>query len=90
MREVWHRKSTTSCRAFIQSKLSPSQITTAAISYSKQHENEAYVNYKKSQNISFQVNKCGLIIDSTDSWLAASPDGIVVDSTQQEYQRGGK
>jgi len=50
MREVCHRKSTTSCRAFIRTKLSRAQVTTAAISYGKQHENEAilsYVRFKK-------------------------------------------
>ena len=38
MKEVCHRKSTTSCRAFIQTKLSQAQ---SAISYGRQHENEA-------------------------------------------------
>ena len=91
MKEVCHRKSTTSCRAFIQTKLSQAQVTTAAILYGRQHENEAilsYVRFKKSQQINIEVNKCGLIIDSVDSWLAASPDGIVLDPTQQEHQKG--
>ena len=59
--------------------------------YGKQHENEAILSYacfKKGQQITVEVNKCGLIIDPADSWLAASPDGIVLDPTEQEHQRG--
>ena len=90
-KEVCHRKSTTSCHAFIRTKLSQAQVSTAAISYGKQHENEAilsYVHCKKGQQSTVEVNKCGLIIDSVDSWLAASPDGIVLNPTEQEHQRG--
>jgi len=46
------------------------------------------VHFKKSQQIPVEVNTCGLIIDTNDSWLAASPDGIVVDPTEQEHQKG--
>ena len=43
---------------------------------------------RKSQQVAIEVNKCGLLIDSNDFWLGASPDGIVFDPTQQEHQRG--
>ena len=45
MKEVCHRKSATSCRTFIRTKLSQAQVTTAAILYGKQHENEAILSY---------------------------------------------
>jgi len=46
------------------------------------------VHFKKSQQVAIEVNKCGFLIDSNDSWFGASPDGIVFDPTQQEHQRG--
>ena len=91
MKEMCHRKSTTTCEAFIRKKLYPSQINTAAISYGKQHEKDAislYVQYQRSQGVNVLVTKCGLIVDEFESWLAASPDGIVTDPSQNEHKTG--
>jgi len=37
--------------------------------------------FKKSQQVAIEI-------DSKNSWLGVSPDGIVFDPTQQEYQKG--
>ena len=34
------------------------------------------------------MTKCGLIVDASAPWLAASPDGIVLDPTQSEHKKG--
>ena len=91
MKEVCHRKSTTSCEAFIRAKLLPAQITTTATCYGKQHEKDAissYICYQKSQGINVEVSKSGLVVDSVENWLAASPDGIVIDPTEKEHKKG--
>jgi len=91
MKEVCHRKSTTNCEGFLHAKLCPAQFTTAAISYGKQHENDAissYIHYKKCQGINVEVAQCGLVVDKVEFWLAASPDGITTDPTQQNHKRG--
>ncbi|XP_050062272.1 uncharacterized protein LOC126551923 [Aphis gossypii] len=47
------------------------------VAYGKQFENIALDFYSKSFNTS--VIKCGVIIHSKNTWLCASPDGIVVE-----------
>ena len=54
MKEVCHRKSTTSCEVFIWAKISPAQITTAATCYGKLYEKDAissYVWYQKAKKL---------------------------------------
>lgn len=50
MKEVCHRKATTSCEAFVQKKLSSRHIDTAAIHYGKDHESTAVKSYVDYQN----------------------------------------
>ena len=91
MKEVCHRKSSTSCEAFIQKKLVFKSINTPAIHYGQHNETIAvisYVNYQNKRGMSIQVNSCGLSIDPSTPWLAASPDAIVVDPTQKHQKRG--
>ena len=91
MKEVCHRKSTTSCGPFIQKKLASLSIKTAAIAYGRKHEKDAissYIGYHESKGTNVEVTKCGLIVDASEPWLAASPDGIVLDPTMSEHNRG--
>ena len=51
--------------------------------YGRQHEKSAiasYVNNHRAHGVI--VQPCGLCVDASDPWLAASPDGIVMDPTQ--------
>ncbi|XP_065899160.1 uncharacterized protein [Dysidea avara] len=91
MKEVCHRKSSTSCEAFIRKKLGSKSINTPAVRYGQHNETIAvrsYVNYQNKRGIMIQVNSCGLSIDPSTPWLAASPDAIVVDPTQKHPKRG--
>lgn len=91
MKEVCHRKSTTSCGPFIQRKLASLSIETAAITYGKKHEKDAissYIAYHKSKGTNIEVIKCGLIVDASEPWLAASLDGLVFDPTCCDHNRG--
>jgi len=91
MKEVCHRKPSTSCDAFIQKKLVSRPINTPAIRYGQQNETIAvrsYVNHQNKRGINIQVNSCGLYIDPSVPWLAASPDAIVLDPTQQQQNKG--
>ena len=90
MKEVSHRKATTTCEAFVRKKLAPKSIDTPAVCYGK-HETiaiKAYVDYHNKEGIAVQVNSCGLSVDPTMPWLAASPDAFVVDPTQKHQMMG--
>ena len=40
----------------------------------------AYITYqRRTDNPDWNVNKCGLFVSLIDTWLAASPDGIIYD-----------
>ena len=91
MKEVCHKKSTTSCSPFIQKNLAARSIETAAIAYGNKHEKDAissYIGYHKSRGTDIEVTKSGLIVDASVPWLEGSPDGIVLDPTQSEHKRG--
>jgi len=88
IKEVCHRKPSTSCEAFNRNKLVHKSINTPAVRYGQQNEAIAvrsYVNYQNKCGINIQVNSCGL---SIDPWLAASPDAIVLDPTQKHQKKG--
>ena len=90
MKEVCHRKGSTSC--FVLKKLAQKPIDVIATRYGKQHEKSAiasYVNYHRARGIMINVQPCGLYVDPSLPWLAASPDGIVLDPTQcADKQKG--
>ena len=48
----------------------------------QQHEHDAVCQYTEQYDV--QVSDCGLIIDPSYCWLAASPDGLVFDPAEDE------
>ena len=94
MKEVSHRKDTTSCHAFIQRKLMPKQIDNKAVRYGKSNEElaiKACVNCLRKDDRIVNISKCGLFkvfIDPSEPWLAASPDGIAVETTLSSQNKG--
>ena len=91
MKEVCHHRPTTSCVPFVKRKLSCKSINTPAISYGKKHEKEAIASYVKYQNMNgkvVSVESCGLFVDHSMPWLAASPDAIVSDFSEPVHKRG--
>lgn len=60
------------------------RIQTRAMSWGIEREREVVQIYKEMKSTALRrpvsVQDCGLFIDSRHSWLAASPDGIVIDS----------
>lgn len=91
MREVCHHRPTTSCTAFTKRKLSCNSINTPAICYGKKHEKVAIGSYVKHQNMNGKVanvEPCGLFVDHSTPWLAASPDAIVTDFSEPIHKRG--
>ena len=92
IKEVCHRKDSTSCRPFLVKKLSPTPTTTPAMRYGIRHEQyaiESYKNYCKLNGAEISVEPCGLFVDSSEPWLAASPDGIVFEPFQNNAYRKG-
>ena len=80
MKEVCHRRVSTSCTAFIKKKINRVSLNTTAVCYGRQHEKDvidAYVDYQVKRGVAIKVQKCGLVVDASLPWLAASPDAIV-------------
>lgn len=92
IKEVCSKKDSTSCKPFILKKLSPTPIDTAAIHYGNRHEQcaiESYKNYCKLNGTEVIVEPCGLFVDFSEPWLAASPDGIIFELSQcTMYSKG--
>ncbi|XP_065884579.1 uncharacterized protein [Dysidea avara] len=91
MKEICHRRPSTSCTGFIKKKLSSKSIDTPAISYGRKNESQAvssYVNYQKSKGKFVQIESCGLYVDKAFPWLAASPDAIVTDFSKPSHSKG--
>ena len=87
MKEVCHRKPNTSCNAFVQKKLHPKPLNTAAVQYGRAHEQDAissYLDYYHSRGVAIKLKQCGLVVDALLPWLAASPDGMVMDPNHGE------
>ena len=79
IREICHQRPTTSCTAFVKRKFSSQSINMPAINYGRKHETVAistYVKHQRSKGKLVQVEPCGLFVDHSKPWLAASPDGI--------------
>ena len=91
MKEVCHHKSSTDCKAFVEKKLFSKLLETPAICYGRKHEDDAissYMRHKNNHGISIDVRVCGMVIDASTPWLAASPDRIIIG--QDERQKRSK
>ena len=91
MKEVCHHRPTTSCVAFVKRKLSCKSINTPAICYGRKHKKVAIGSYVKHQNMNgkvVSVESCGLFVDHSMPWLAASPDAIISDFSEPIHKRG--
>ena len=91
IREICHQRPTTSCTAFVKRKFSSQSINTPAINYGRKHETVAistYVKHQRSKGKFVQVELCGLFVDHSKPWLAASPDGIVTDFSELHHSKG--
>ena len=87
MKEVCHRRPTTSCNAFVKKKIHPKPLNTVAVQYGRAHEQNAissYLDYYHSHGVAMELKQCGLVVDTSLPWLAASPDGIVMDPIHGE------
>ena len=73
-------------------KLAQKPIYVIATRYGRKHEKSAiasYVNYHRTRGVLINVKPCGLCIDASVPWLAASPDEIVLDPTQHADKQEG-
>ena len=80
MKTVCHRKPQTNIISFITNKLAPKPINSPAINYGHKNKDVAircYVDYQRKRGIVLVVHKCGLWIDPSIPWLAATPDSIL-------------
>jgi len=67
-------------QTFIKNKLASKPINSPAINYRRTNEDTAvrsYVEYQEKRGITLIVHKCGLFIDPSIPWLAATPDSVV-------------
>ena len=60
--------------------------TLASIQHGIDNEPLAIELYTKEKGPQCQVNACGLFVDPVHSWLAASPDGLVMDPVTSPSQ----
>ena len=89
MKEVCHRKASTSSTAFVQKKINPKILHTPVVCYGRLHAISAYIEYQqKCRSVAIQVRECGLVVDNSLPWLAASPDRIVIDPSEKENKQG--
>ena len=91
MKEICHQRPSTSCTTFIKKKLSSTSINVPAISYGRKNENKAissYADYHRSKGKFVQIESYGLYVDKSTPWLAASPDGIVNDLSEESHSKG--
>ena len=80
MKTVCNRKHNTDIKCFLTSKLCPKTINSAAINYGNVNEDTAiksYIEYQEKKGLQLTVHKCGLQINPSIPWLAATPDSIV-------------
>ena len=67
-------------------------LNTTAVCYGRQHEKDAidsYVDYQVKHGVAIKVQKCGLVVDASLPWQAASPDAIVSDPTLKDDMSQG-
>ena len=67
-------------------------VDVSATRYGRQHEESAilsYVNHQRAHGVMVSVQPCGMNVDESSPWLAASPDGIILDPTQSADSQKG-
>ena len=66
MKEVRHRKASTTCTAFVQKKINSKILHTPAVCHGREHENDAvsaYVEYQRNcHGVRVKVRKCGQVV----------------------------
>lgn len=86
--DVVRRRKTTPCAKLVKRLLYSSgpRYLSRAVKWGIDHEDQARKEYMKKTG--YHVRECGLFVDSNDSWLAGSPDGIVLSDDLSNLQRG--
>ena len=90
MKETCRQRPTTTCTAFVKRKFSLQSINTPAINYGRKHETVAissYIEPQRAKGKIVKVESCGLFVDHSMPWLAASPDGIVTDLSEISHPK---
>ena len=68
-------------------------LYTPALCYGRTHESEAvsaYIEYQRDCcGVAVEVRVCGLVVDLEFPWLAASPDRIVIDPSENKEKKQG-
>lgn len=81
MKTVCNRKPTTDNKKFIESKLAPKAINSAAIKYGQRNEDTAikcyFVEHQQKKGLALSIKRCGLFVNPAIPWLAATPDSII-------------
>ena len=65
---------------FVKNKLAAKSINSQAIDYGQANEATAircYIEYQEKRDTKLTVHKCGLFINPSIPWLAATPDSLV-------------
>lgn len=86
---VSRMRTTTSCSATVRSILYPSASTTSAMVYGRMNEPKAIAGLQEKlaeDGIEVTIRPCGLFIDRHLEYLAASPDGVIDDTTIVEVK----
>ena len=77
---VTHRRATTDPTKLVDSIVARRMFSTAATDWGIRHEEVAkakYVAEKKKAGVDVKVTPCGLMVNTSECWFGASPDGIV-------------
>src|SRR5580765_7149766 len=82
--KVCSRREITSCQNLVKAILYPPRLTSAAVEWGK--EKEMMAREQLQMELGIEINKCGIFIDGTIPYLAATPDGIVGDDTIVEIK----
>jgi len=73
-------------------KLTQKTVDVSATRYGRKYEESAilsYVNHQRAHGVMVSVQPCGMNVDESSPWLAASPDGIILDPTQSADSQKG-
>lgn len=70
-------RESTSCASKVKAIVYPKEINAISLQYGRESEDIARQTIEREINI--KIQRCGLFIDSKDSFLGASPDGLIED-----------